>query len=122
MAAASGGARMSGHCVVEGPQGRVFPAEEAAFDGRMRHFLQGPADLIRGAGGGTSTGWRFDLTYSGQGANRQEFLAKAADLLFDPVTRSRGSLARWQREAMTYTATPLPGSGGTTSWTYKWFF
>lgn len=100
-------------CVVIGPQGRVL--EAVPYDGRLRHFQQGPADLIRERG--TPTVFRFNLAYAAAAASETEFKRRTSELLFDPA--KTGDFSRWQREGMTYTVTQDGGGGG---WLFRWWF
>lgn len=107
---------MSGECVVIGPHGRISEAQAVPYDGRLRHFLGGPADLIRLP---YPDHWKFTLTYQGAAQSRRAFLDTVSPILFDPAFNN-GSLARWQREGMTYTAEPT--TEGSHAWRFSWYF
>jgi hypothetical protein len=112
---------IGGECVVEGPQGRIITGQAVPYDGRARHFLQGPADLTRLVTTSDNQ-WRFTLSYEGSAPNRQTFLAKTSELLFSPC--QSGNVNEWAPNGMRYTAEQVRGGGGggPSSWQFRWFF
>lgn len=101
-------------CVIEGPNGLPLEAQAVPYDGHMRHFQQGPADLQRGAADGR---YALSLSYAGAAASAQDFKQRASEILFDPAISH--TFDRWQREGMTYSVTAAQDEA---AYSFRWFF